>query len=105
MAAGTLSVSNRRFRDKYIIELRGELKLETGARLGEAIAGALEDDAELIVLDLSRLESIDRSGVHAILLAHLRASDQLKQLVIVPGPAAVQEVFDSIEGPFSYAGE
>jgi anti-anti-sigma factor len=88
-----------------VIELRGELKLETGAPLGEALGKALEDDAEKIVLDLSRLESIDRSGLHAILVAHLRASDQLKQFVIVPGPTAVQEVFNAIEGPFSYAGE
>jgi anti-anti-sigma factor len=98
-------VSNGRFRDEYVIELCGELKLETAAPLGAALGEALEDDAEKIVLDLSRLESIDRSGLHAILLAHLRASDQLKQFVIVPGPTAVQEVFNAIEGPFSYAGE
>jgi anti-anti-sigma factor len=105
VAAGTLGVSNGRFRDEYVIELCGELKLDTGAPLGEALGKALEDDAEKIVLDLSRLESIDRSGLHAILLAHLGASDQLKQFVIVPGSATVQEAFDTIEGPFSYAGE
>jgi anti-anti-sigma factor len=98
-------VTNGRFRDEYVIELSGELELETGAPVGAALGKALEDDAERIVLDLSRLESIDRSGLHAILLAHLRASDQLKQFVIVPGPTAVQDAFDTIEGPFSYAGE
>jgi anti-anti-sigma regulatory factor len=104
LAAGTLRISNGRFRDEYIVELCGELTLETGA-LAEALGKALEDGAERVILDLSRLESIDHSSLHAILLAHLRASDQLKQFVVVPGPSAVQEVFDTIEGPFSYAGE
>jgi hypothetical protein len=38
-----------------------------------------------------------------ILLAHLRASDQQAQLLIVPGRRAVQHALDIIQGPFTYA--
>ena len=54
------------------------------------------------MLDLSGLEHVDRVGVHTILLAHLRASDQQRALLIVPGPSAVQDVFDAVDGPFDY---
>jgi hypothetical protein len=77
--------------------------VRTRAPLVEALEDALADDAERIVLDLTALDSIDHPGLDAILTAHLRASDELKVLLIVPGPPRVQWVFDGIQGPFLYA--
>jgi anti-sigma B factor antagonist len=100
---GTLAVYAYNSADLYVVEVSGELNLVTRDRLAEALAEALEDGAGHVVLDLSRLETIDRAAVDTILTAHLRASDQLKQLVIVPGPSRVQRVFDLVQGPFCYA--
>jgi len=88
---------------EHLVELAGQLDRATNDRVGEVLAAALEGPAERIVLDLSRLQVIDVWGLHPILTAHLRAGDQLKQLVIIPGSQAVQRVLDSIHAPFDYA--
>jgi anti-anti-sigma factor len=88
----------------YVVELSGVLDPARTQALAAVLEEALETDAGRIVLDLSNLEAIDRAGVYAILLVHLRAADQLKPLLIVPGPPAVQRVFDAVQGPFSYSG-
>jgi anti-anti-sigma factor len=90
---------------EYVVELSGVLNRATIQALATVLEEALETDAGRIVLDLSELEAIDRAGVYTILLAHLRAADQLRQLLIVPGPPVVQHVFDAVQGPFSYYGE
>jgi hypothetical protein len=46
--------------------------------------------------------AIDRDAVLTILLAHLRASDQRTQLLIIPGRPAVQDALAAIQGPFKY---
>jgi anti-anti-sigma factor len=102
-ALGTLGIRTRRARERHIVTLYGALTLRTRDPLAAVLEEALEDDSEQIVLDLGDLDSIDRAGLHTILLAHQRASDELKPLVIVPGPPAVQRVFDAAEAPFSYA--
>jgi ABC-type transporter Mla MlaB component len=86
-----------------VIALSGALHRRTRAPLVEALEDALADDGERIVLDLTALESIDYEGLDAILTGHLRASDELKVLLIVPGPPRVQRVLDGIEGPFLFA--
>jgi anti-anti-sigma regulatory factor len=98
-----LGLRSRRGPDGRVIALSGALHVRTCAPLVEALEDALADDAERIVLDLTALDSIDHPGLDAILTAHLRASDELKVLLIVPGPPRVQWVFDGIQGPFLYA--
>jgi anti-anti-sigma factor len=85
-----------------VIRLSGQLDRGTNERLSEVLSSALEGAAQRIVLDLSQLRVIDVWGLHPILTAHLRASDQHKQLLIVPGSDAVQRVLDSIHAPFDY---
>jgi anti-anti-sigma factor len=105
-AQGELRVRRRhrhRHRDgRYTIAVSGALNASTRDRLVEGLEDALEDDAGEIVLDLSALEAIDHPGLGTILTAHLRASDELKLLVIVPGPEPVQRVIDAVQGPFLY---
>ena len=99
---GVLRVRCRRRDGRHVIALSGALNLTSRARLVEALEDAIEDDEGQIVLDLSDLESIDSAGLGTILTAHLRACDELKLLVIVPGPPLVQRVLDSVHGPFVY---
>lgn len=101
-ARAALGIEARRSRAEWRLVLTGELTRRTADPLAEVLEAALEARAERIVLDLSGLEHIDRVGVHAILLAHLRCSDQQRALLIVPGPSAVQDVFDAVGGPFDY---
>jgi anti-anti-sigma factor len=99
---GELRVRSRRSRGQHIVELLGTLDRRTREQLVVALEEALEGDAEEIVLDLGDLESIDHAGLDAVLTAHLRASDQLKVLVIVPGPGPVQRTLDDAGAPFLY---
>jgi anti-anti-sigma factor len=100
---GTLHIRSRRSRDQRIVELAGELNLRTRDPLADVLEEAREGDAGQIVLDLSDLVAIDHAGLDTILTAHLRASDELKLFLIVPGPPAVQRVLDRVQGPFTYA--
>jgi anti-anti-sigma factor len=102
LARGTLGLNRRRAHGQHILELSGELSLRTRDPLARALEQALEDDCEEIILDLGDLDTVDRAGLHTILVAHMRASDELKPLVLVPGPPEVQRVLDAAAVPFTY---
>lgn len=102
---GALEIRTHRSGRECSIELLGELTPTTHVLVAEVLEQALERDADTIVLDLTGLEAIDHAGVRAILIAHERASDQQKRLLIVPGPDAVQRVLDAAHGPFSYTSD
>jgi anti-anti-sigma factor len=97
-----LRVRCRRRQGAYTVELAGTLHERTREPLIEVLEEALEDEAGQIILDLGALEAIDHAGLDAVLTAHLRACDQLKALLIVPGPEPVQRVFDNAQAPFLY---
>lgn len=76
------------------IELAGDWDLDGASAARQAIAGGLTGGPECVVLDLSRLAFIDSSGVHATFELAQRSSAQHVRLVIIPGPPAVQRVFE-----------
>lgn len=76
------------------IELEGEWDLGQRDATREAVAQALQRRPECLVLDLSRLSFIDSSGIHALIEAHRRCIEQEIRMVIIPGPRAVQRVFE-----------
>jgi anti-sigma B factor antagonist len=90
----TLAIGTSRRHADYVIELAGELDLAGVTRFAEAVAGALDTDARTIVLDLSKLEFLDSTGVHAILKAERLLSAQHRSLVLVRGPRQVQRIFE-----------
>jgi len=102
-AGDELRLRTTSYGDRWIVELAGRLDDSRCDLLGEALEQAIDAAVEEIVLDLTEVVAIDRAAVRAILLAHLRASDQRAQLVIVPGRRSVQEALEAIEGPFMYA--
>jgi anti-anti-sigma factor len=59
-----------------------------------AISKVFDDVPECVVLDLSRLGFVDSSGLHATLELSKRSAAQKTRLVIIPGPAAVQRIFE-----------
>jgi anti-anti-sigma factor len=101
--AAELGLRSRAAPGRRILELSGALDASTREPLVEALEDALEGDVEQIVLDLSDLDSIDPTGLDTVLTAHHHASDELKVLLIVPGPEPVQRVLEAARGPFLYA--
>jgi anti-anti-sigma factor len=77
-----------------IIELEGEWDIAQSETARDAIAQALQRRPGYLVLDLSRLSFIDSSGIHAVIYTYERCAAERTGLVIVPGPRAVQRVFE-----------
>ena len=78
-----------------VVVLSGELDLAGSAALEAEIERvAALDGATRVVIDLSRLEFLDSSGLRAVALAErrLRAAD--RTLALIRGPDVVQRVFD-----------
>jgi anti-anti-sigma regulatory factor len=97
------AVRTRRSLETYRIEISGKLTGTRTPALVQALEKALDLGAPEVILDLTDVERIDRACVHTILTAHLRAGDQLQQLLIVPGRGSVRAALEAIAGPFQYA--
>jgi len=76
------------------IGLEGEWDLAGESAASRAIAKTLDRSPERLVLDLSRLAFMDSIGVQAAIQLWARSQAENFQLAIVPGPRAVQRVFD-----------
>jgi anti-sigma B factor antagonist len=76
------------------VRLEGECDLAGRDQVRDAVAAALARRPGNVVLDLSRLSFIDSSGVHVVVEAAKHAASQSTSLSIVPGPPAVQRVFE-----------
>jgi anti-sigma B factor antagonist len=72
----------------------GEWDLSGTPAAAQAVATTLEQNPEHLVLDLSRLTFMDSSGVHAAIQLSERSRTENFRLAIVPGPRAVQRLFD-----------
>jgi anti-sigma B factor antagonist len=76
------------------IELAGEWDLACTPAVRRAMASALADRPEYIVLDLSRLAFIDSCGLHATIELAQHATAEHIPLVIIPGAPAIHRVFE-----------
>jgi stage II sporulation protein AA (anti-sigma F factor antagonist) len=76
------------------VRLVGALDLATVAVLEAELAQLREAGARRIVLDLSALDFIDSTGLRCILERDSKARQDGFSIVLVPGPPAVQRVFD-----------
>ena len=76
------------------IEMAGEWDLAARDAARHAIARALAGQPKSVLLDLSRLEFIDSSGLHGTIELARRSAEQNVRLVIIPGDRAVQRVFE-----------
>jgi anti-sigma B factor antagonist len=79
------------------VALEGEWDLIERESMRHAIASALADRPERFVLDLRHLSFMDSTGVHGTIELARHAARQEIELVIVPGPRAVQRVFEICE--------
>ncbi len=79
------------------IVLEGEWDLLGQQAVRQTVNGVLARRPEHLVLDLSRLSFTDSSGVHGAVEVARHSERVGVSLVIVPGPRAVQCVFELTE--------
>jgi anti-anti-sigma factor len=91
---GRLRIAVSQLGATMTIALTGEWDLATQLATRKAIGRALAGRPESLVLDLSRLAFIDSSGVHAVISLTRRTERLNVRFVIVPGPEAVQRIFE-----------
>lgn len=94
VVAGGLRIEISVRRAMTTIALRGEWDLAAQREIRRAIDDALADPPERLVLDLSGLSFTDASGLHGAIELARRATAMNVPLAIVPGPRAVQRVFE-----------
>jgi anti-sigma B factor antagonist len=91
---GELAVQTWHDRDAVVVALAGELDLPVAPLARDALARALREPRQRLIIDLSGLTFIDSSGLYAILNAEKRCRDAGRDLTIRPGPPNVQKVFE-----------
>lgn len=83
----------RRARD-VIIALEGELDIGSVDTLSKALERAGDEASERIVVDLSRVEFMDSTGLRILIGAHRRARETDRSLVVVTGDSPAARVLE-----------
>jgi anti-anti-sigma factor len=76
------------------ISAHGELDLQTVSLLDRALEAVDQFELARVVLDFTDLSFVDSTGVHAILRAHTRATENGSVLVVVNSSEKVRKVFE-----------
>jgi anti-sigma B factor antagonist len=81
-------------RDAVKIAPIGELDLATVGQLQSELGGLIDAGFARVVIDLRGVEFLDSSALHALLTAQAQARHDNWELTIIPGPRAVQRIFE-----------
>jgi anti-sigma B factor antagonist len=79
--------------DRRTLALTGEMDLATAPALEGAVIRLCKDGIKQLVLDLSQLEFIDGSGLHAVSAARLTCQESGCELRIIPGRKELHRLF------------
>lgn len=91
---GGLSISSSIGDGVASLALRGELDLAGAPLLERTLLELERQSPSLLVVDLGALRFIDSTGLRLLLAANTRAHKRGGELVLRPGDANVQRVFD-----------
>jgi anti-anti-sigma factor len=91
---GTLSISSSLEGGTASISLAGEFDLASARQMEESLSSIEESKPARLVVDLGQLAFIDSTGLRLLLQADVRARERGGELVLRPGDAAVQRVFE-----------
>jgi anti-anti-sigma factor len=94
LSGGALRVQSERGSHCHVVEVEGELDLASLELLDEEVRRVMATDASAIVLDLSRLEFIDSSGIQLLLQLELKSRNNGRRLRMVRGSSAVQRLLE-----------
>jgi anti-sigma B factor antagonist len=94
IADGTLVVRTASNGGSRVVSLCGELDLANASTAEAALDASLQDDETPVVIDMSKLEFIDSTGI-ALLVAALGHNGEEARVRFVPSPApAVTRVLE-----------
>jgi len=93
MSRALLTISRLSGDGTVVLEMRGELDIASASQL-EAEIRAVESEGGRLILDLSRLEFIDSSGMRILLAAASRAKANNHGVGIRRAQPAVHRVFE-----------
>jgi len=77
-----------------VIEVSGELDLASSPALETELERGSGADADVVIVDLRKLEFMDSTGLSVLVRAHQRASEARRRFGIVKGPPQVQRLLD-----------
>ena len=86
------SVEEHNHGSAWILAVTGELDLRTSPELEARLARAWAAGAELVILDLRRIEFMDSTGLRVLLGAHQRAQETSRRFALVRGADQVERV-------------
>lgn len=89
-----LKISSRSQNDVAVVTVGGEIDLYTAPQLRNELVGALEEGARRLVVDMSRTEFCDSTGISVLLSAMKRARDKGGDLELVAPKPAVMKVLE-----------
>ena len=77
-----------------VIEVSGELDLASSPALEQELERCSGSEAEVVIVDLRKLEFMDSTGLSVLVRAHQRATEGGSRFGIVKGPPQVQRLLD-----------
>lgn len=91
---GTLRVMVSEWGARTTVGFEGEWDLSEQEKVRDSFRRALARQPDCLVVDFSRLSFIDSSGVHVTTELARRTARLNIELEIIPGPRAVQRIFE-----------
>ena len=89
-----LKISSRSQGNVAVVTVGGEVDLYTAPQLRDELVGALKDGARRLVIDMSRVEFCDSTGISVLLSAMKRSRDKDGDLELVAPKPAVTKVLE-----------
>jgi anti-sigma B factor antagonist len=92
--------------DVYLIELRGGLDLYYSNQLKELILGMIKKKSEKFIFDMQKVETINSSGIGALIFVSSTVKKMNAQLVIAKINDSVKKAMElsKLSGYFKIAG-
>lgn len=75
-----------------VVALSGELDLASSPALEEAFDRVFASEAEVVVIDLRKLDFMDSTGLSVIVKAQQTVEDRGVRLYVINGPAQVERL-------------
>ena len=79
-------------RGAVVIDVSGELDLASSPMLEQELDSTAIASAELLIVDLRKLEFMDSTGLSVLVRAHQRAVENRTRFAVVKGPQQVQRL-------------
>lgn len=87
-----LSIEILRERNVAVIRVAGELDVASAGRLEQEVANASAEGPSTVVIDLSRIDFMDSTGLRALLGSQALTASAGQRFVLLRGPEQVERL-------------